>query len=1174
MTKALTAPSSRAAPAARVDLDGVAEGVAVRGFVPSAIYVDDAGTRRGGRFVHARTRFVFDYLRLESAAQAFVHVTTYPSSDGGEPHTQEHLLLGRGNKGRYLGNFDHTMLAEASAFTAQYRTAYLFHTVGGPGTFWPLLSTHLDALLRPDYTDLDIRREVRDWGVAKAPDGKLSLSEKGTVYNEMVNRTEDPNDIAWYSAMRMIYGDDHPLAANSGGSPEGIRGLTPEKIRRFHAAHYKIGNMGMIGSFPSSVSLDTALEEVGKTLDTLTPPGDDAQRFMREADLPPPRGAPAGTLRVVDYPYASTDHPSPMRFAWPANGKRTLAERWAADAFFQAFGDGAGSTLYTALIDQKTRELDVGATAVWCWASNDPGQPINVALDGVAASHGSEASLRAVRSVVTARLRAIAAMPDGSKELAAFQERYRARLVDSKRWLDKFLDTPPAFGARSTGDTWLVHLERNVNEQAGFVRSLTVTDAQKAAFAIADAKTNPWRDRIREWGLLEAPSGVVARASPALRKSLDDARTARGKEELARLVRAYGTTDEQEALRRRAAEIAQGDEEIARAEATVPMPPFPADPPMTSDDAITSKEVSVRGVPGLQSTFDTMKSATVGLALSLDGVPEDLFPYLAVLPSVMQDVGVLEGGKPIPYDEVRDRLRREVLGASASFDVRFSKKRAELVLDASGNDEAETRRALLWIRTFLLHPDWRVENLPRIRDVVNEQMKAHHSVMTAPEEHWFKTVTNAYWRQETPVLAHAGLFITRAHDAFRVSWMLAGGADVKGFGAFVRRLATAGKKGDRASLVRLTAALADVDKEPATLSADAAPLVMAARAFPEGARPLLRKLGRDLGEMLTDLPDASLGADWAAMCTQLADDAARSPAATLAAFEKLLGLVRHADRARLWSVGAAKHHAAIQGDVDALVAALDPAPSARAKVAAGTRVTDRARARGAKGSDPKVVALVDPNRANGSLSSTTPSASYDDPTDVALVDYLTANVFNGTGGHSFYKRIWGAGLAYSGYLSTSPYSGRAELYTDRCSDLAQLLQFTDGEVRHNKPDPRVADYAVATAFASRVGDTYESRARWAADDLVSGASPAQVRAFRSRLLALRSKPDLAKTLHERLVPVYAPLIPSLAPGAARPADALIFAIGAEPQIKALEAQLQAALGPSTVILRLAPRDFW
>src|ERR1700722_18338785 len=64
------APASVPAPAA---LTTLTEAQPTAGFVAKALYVDDDGRPRGARFVHERTRFVFDYLAIESAPQAYVY---------------------------------------------------------------------------------------------------------------------------------------------------------------------------------------------------------------------------------------------------------------------------------------------------------------------------------------------------------------------------------------------------------------------------------------------------------------------------------------------------------------------------------------------------------------------------------------------------------------------------------------------------------------------------------------------------------------------------------------------------------------------------------------------------------------------------------------------------------------------------------------------------------------------------------------------------------------------------------------------------------------------------------------------------------------------------------------------------------------------------------------------
>ncbi|HEY3822331.1 MAG TPA: hypothetical protein VGL81_34435 [Polyangiaceae bacterium] len=1162
-------PASTSASAAIVpSLASLVEGQSAQGFVARALYVDDDGRPRGARLVHERTRFVLDYLAIESAPQAYVYAGTYPTSDGGAPHTQEHLLLGKGNKGRWLGNYDHVMLADWSAATWQYRTGYHFHTAAGTDAFWGILRTQLDALLHPDYSDEDIRREVRNFGVAKQPDGRLMLDEKGTVYNEMVRTYESPSTLGWDVLGRLVYGSDHPLALSQGGTPEGIRGLTPEEIRRFHEAHYQVANMGMVAAFPSSVTLSTVLAKVGETLDALAP-APDRRHYMTEADLPPAHPAQPGALRVVEYPFATSDQPSPALLGWPATRKLGIAERTVMEVFLAAFAGGEGSTLYEAVVDGKTRVLDVGATAVWQYSSDDPGQPVFIGAESVSATHNDEATLRAFRDLVLARLHALAALPDGSPELAAFGERVRSRIVESRRRLDKALDTPPLFGERATSDFWIRHLT-DLNREGGFRKSLTQKDAYDHAMAVAGSTANPWRERLAQWGLLDPPFGVMTRASPTLRKKLDDERDVRLAAELSRLEAVHGTTDPQEALRRRAAEIDEATAEIARAEASVSMPALVSDPPMTLDDSLSYRQTTTRGVPVVASTFDTMKSSTVGLVLRLDGVAEADLPYLSLLPELLRDVGVLRGGVPVPYDVMSDQLRREVLDLGVGFDASFTTGRAELEITGSGDDVEETRRALGWMRDVLTSPDWRPENLPRIRDVVSRRAAELRDVMSGPEEYWATSAAEAYRRQDSALLAHTASFLARAHDAFRLSWLLEGGDAATS--RVLASLAPAGKRLDRAALTRLAQALATIEaKHEERPTAAFAAWLTAARGLPPASRARIARAGRELGQLLADLPDSSLSSDWASLCSSMARDSARDPREALDVFRRVLGAVAHAANARVWMVGSSKSQDAVSEALGSLLSSLDPGPPPRVMHASRSRVTDRARARGAAPFDARIAALVNPSTANASVSNSAPTAGYDESQDGALVDFLAANVFSGSGTHSFYKRIWGAALAYSGYIAVSPRAARMQLYSDRCADLPQLLRFVDGEVRSAPADPRFIEYAVANTFAARTGDTYEQRARSMSVDLVEGVTPERVRAFRTRLLALRSRAGLSDAVHARLPAVYGEVIPSLSSGV--PEGALWFAIGPEPQLARYETALRATR-PKLSLLRLYPRDYW
>jgi Zn-dependent M16 (insulinase) family peptidase len=344
-------------------LDTLEAGAVLHGFDTVARYRDGGGRAVGGRFVHRATGFELDTLRIDSAPQAFIWVNTLPTSDAGEPHTQEHLLIGKGTVGSRVANLKEMSLAESSAFTEKWRTCYHLHTTVA-ATFWTVLEADLDGLLHPDYTDEEIRREVRNFGVT-GRDGRLALEEKGTVYNEMVRSYEQPGFLMWRAFEQAVYGVEHPLALASGGWPDAIRAMTPEDIRRFHRDHYHLANMGMVASLPPPVSLDELLGRADEILTRLAARTGAVRGTPVTMDrLPPPRGAPPGTILTVEYPSASAAKPSPLYLVWPATRELPLAEKVLLDLFLDAFAGDESTDLYKLLVDSRTCALDTGATGV------------------------------------------------------------------------------------------------------------------------------------------------------------------------------------------------------------------------------------------------------------------------------------------------------------------------------------------------------------------------------------------------------------------------------------------------------------------------------------------------------------------------------------------------------------------------------------------------------------------------------------------------------------------------------------------------------------------------------------------------------------------------------------------------------------------------------------------
>jgi hypothetical protein len=171
-------------------------------------------------------------------------------------------------------------------------------------------------------------------------------------------------------------------------------------------------------------------------------------------------------------------------------------------------------------------------------------------------------------------------------------------------------------------------------------------------------------------------------------------------------------------------------------------------------------------------------------------------------------------------------------------------------------------------------------------------------------------------------------------------------------------------------------------------------------------------------------------------------------------------------------------------------------------------------------------------------------------------------------------KTWAAGLAYSNGLHPRIADGLIDYYAERCPLLPQTLRFVIGELRKaaaSPPDANIARYSIATAFTSRLATGYEHRASTMADDLVDGMTPDVVRAFRTRLLALSKRDDLANVLFARLERVYGKILPGF--GKTSP-DALYFVIGPEKQLAAYEEYLHTAFGKTATLTRVYPRDFW
>lgn len=1165
-----------------VSLGGLTEGKTVNGFRAEALYLNDSDQPFGARLRHARTGFTLDYLEMQSVPQNFLWVNSFPTSDHGEPHTQEHLLLGKGNTGRAHGGLESMSLAGSSAFTMQWRTAYFFHTAGGPDIFYKLFESQVNALLHPDYTDEEIRREVSHWGVKENPaDKKLSLEEKGTVYQEMVSSYDRPVSLLFRAVNQMLYGAAHPLALSAGGWPDSIREMKPEDIRKFHANNYRLGNMGMVASFPKEMPLASVLTRLDAILNRLEPK-QESRRFLSETDLPAPQAAPAGEIKLVEYPHKNEQQPGWTLFAWPATLKLDTREKTLLNLFLSNVASDATTNLYKLFVDQKTRVMETGAKGVFAFLDDEmvAGNPIYIGLNDVQPANMTPENIAKIRRRVMDEMKRIASFADGSPELAEFNSRMKSRVIQTRRSLSKFVNSPPGFGFRTTDSSWMTHLQ-DLNRTQGFRKSVTLKPELAEVEKLLDAKENSWRSLVARWRLADVePYAVAAKPAPQLIARAEQEGAARSSAEVARLKTKYNVTDEQEALRKFKTEYEATTAELEKQAAQSATFRFVENPPLTLDDQLDFKQTKLQGgVPFVASNFENMTSATTGVAVRLDGVPEEQLVYVSALPALLSQTGVVRDGKAISYEEMSEALRQEILALNVYFSANFATNRAELVVRGAGNDAAESARAVEWMRLVLQSPNWRVENLARIRDVVDQTLSGMRNRMQGSEESWVNDPADAYWRQDNPLLLSTSSFLTQAHNVHRLRWMLkdaGAGNEREAISSFLDKLARAPKEMAGARRENYKNLLHFMQKGEARdryfndVKSDFL-------ALPTGAKALAVEASKDLDQLLSDIPDATLAEDWAYLCREMRRDLLVSPEQTLADLEAVRKRIMKTGGARVFMTGSRASQAALEPKLNNLLAGFESAPLTPAKYSNARLVETRLRARMTdKDGAPVYVGLMNPNTQGGVFLNSAPSAKYTDAADrELLLDYLASRLYAGYGAHGIFIKTWGAGLAYSNGFRGSPGVGRIAYYAERTPELPQTLRFVIEELKKAKPDPNLVEYSIALAFQQfRSANPYESRGEAMAADIADGIGPDVVRRFRQAILALRKDPHLSAELFKRMPNVYARILPGYGVKAQDVQGGVFYVIGPEKQLTAYENYLKTVEGANARLFRIYPRDYW
>src|SRR5262245_34317358 len=308
------------------------KGKTVADFAVDAIYTDDQGRVMGTRWVHKAHGMPVTVLRIQSVPQVFLAFNTPPVSDRGEPHTGEHLLLGKGTKGKALSAEQDMSLVQSTAWTSQTDVCYSWSCAAGKETFFRSVEQYLDALLVPDYSDEEIRREVCHIGPVKdEASGALSVDEKGTIYQEMVS-TYEKRWNCWDELQKKLWGRDHPLSFSSGGEPAAVRTCEPKHVHDFHAAHYHLAaDTEMIVALPDSVPEEEFLARLSAQMAEVDARPEVKARGKPVHAIPPGRPDPDKSLLVVPYPNANEGDAGLAVVAWTPVPRTSQADRIAAE---------------------------------------------------------------------------------------------------------------------------------------------------------------------------------------------------------------------------------------------------------------------------------------------------------------------------------------------------------------------------------------------------------------------------------------------------------------------------------------------------------------------------------------------------------------------------------------------------------------------------------------------------------------------------------------------------------------------------------------------------------------------------------------------------------------------------------------------------------------------------
>ncbi len=1148
-------------------LDQFREGDIIAGFKVENVYTNDADVRIGARFQSIKHSFILDLLPIQSVPQAFIWVNTRTSSEKGEPHSIEHLVLGKGKKGKIISVFEDMTLATSTAYTSQLYTAYHFNTNADTGSFYRLFDLKLDALLHPDFSDAEQVREDYHLGVSiDSKTGKRVLEEKGTIYTEMLSAFEKPNSLLFQMANYHIYGKDHPLSSETGGYPPANRTMTTDDIRRFHSDNYRLDKMGAIVALPADVPIEASLSRLSEILDRIEPNGHTGiVNGMTKPNLPTIHPAsPSGKLIPVEYPSDNPNDRCEVYFLYPADNEFSFDTYLLMQYFINSFVNSQSSPLHQKIIGSKTRVIETGAASVSGYINSDPGNSLGFIFTGIARNKINQTMIDSLRLIVSTELQRLSSYPDGSPELIEFNKDVLSRIQQFRKGIRYYLNSPPGFGERGGGgaSNWYYYLSQLEKSSNSFSKSLAMKSDIDALEAKVKSGKNIWRSLIDRSKLLKRPPFAFASVpNTTLAKTAVAEKEARLAKALNKLKSKYHASSTDSALVLFERDYNETTKQIDQQYVGLKLPKFVENPPLTPDPLLNYETIKLsNGVPVVASTFDNITSITTGLSLRLSVIPESLLFYVPLLPSIINQIGVVDNGKPVSYEEMEKRLHEEVLHFGASLDVSEVADRFELLLTGMGGNRTEFENSAKWMELGLTSPYLAHENLPRIRDVIDEELDGLRNSMTGKEENWVRNPSISYYLQNKPLFLVCNSFLTQKACMFRLKC----------------RFTEIEKSQARSEVYQylddLISHSAGMSRENLTTLLDRSE----PKQLTSSASDIIKILSKELGSMIGDLPTETAASDFIALCQLVKSDLAYGPDRTLADFRQILASLRNSGNARMYLVSSRIDREAMLPKIEHLVSCLENKQPIEQHYSNIRRIEQRICDRNPGLKKPVYVGLLNENSRNGVLMLTCKLTAPWDSSREAAMDYLTGGLFGGSGAHGLFMKTWGSGLAYSNGFRIGESKGRASYYAERCPDIAATIRFVADYLKASKTavDSSLSDYIVAQYFVdSQAADRYESRGYKIAANLADGITPERVASFRKQILTVSKTPNLIPELYKRIDRVYGSVIVGMGNSKVNAVDPNFFVIGPKTQFESLATEI-AKFEPNLPVYTVYPSDYW